>query len=545
MRLLSSLTLAFLGLAFSLNAGAVEPTTRTNTGTIPGTYTVQIEQGWLQGFQASSGSVAFLGIPFATPPIGGLRWQPPQEIKAWTTTRPALTFSSPCPQVDANGTAYGNEDCLYLNVWKPLNTATSALLPVMVFMHGGGNTQGSASAERGGIYLYDGKLLAERGQVVVVTIQYRIGALGFLAHSSLKAENQQGLTGNYGLLDQIASLQWVRKNIAAFGGDPQRVMLFGESAGALDTCMLLTSPLAKGLLSSALMQSGGCNAKSFAERLKEGDQFIAKVGCARARKPADCLRKLDAATLVTAVDGPVVSPIGLMTPAFGPTVDGYVLPDEPLATIEQGKHNAVPFIIGANADETSAFGIPPMTEAQYQRIIRQALGPLADPVLAQYPVSAYDTPRKALIAVTTDSQFVCPARRIAEAVATHQTAPVYRYFYRHALNNLAGKLLGASHGSELLFVFQHLGDSPDYSPTADDLAIEAAILGYWTRFAATGDPNGGDTTTAAWPVYLADVDPYLDLAMPVKAGAGVRTEQCDFWERLSLSDSTSAQNTVR
>jgi para-nitrobenzyl esterase len=541
MYLRSRLTLTLLGLAFAMHASAITPTA-AGTSPDPMPYAALTEQGWVEGFQTSAGSVAYLGLPFAMPPIGDLRWQPPKPIEAWlTVVRQAASFAPPCPQVDSNGTAFGSEDCLYLNVWTPISATESSKLPVMVFMHGGGNIQGSASIEHNSILMYDGQRLAERGQVVVVTIQYRLGALGFLAHSSLVAESQEGLTGNYGLLDQIAALGWVQRNIAAFGGDPQRTLLFGESAGALDTCMLLTSPLAKGLFSRALMQSGGCNAKSAAERLKEGHVFAAKAGCARARKPADCLRKLDAATLVAAVDGSAVSPMGLVTPAFGPTVDGYVLPADPLTTIEQGQHHPVPFVIGANADETSAFGVPlTLSKAQYQATIRSLFGALADQVLAQYPVSAYESPRKALIAVTTDSQFVCPARRIAQTVAKHQTAPVYRYFYRHALNNRAGQLNGAAHGAELLFVFQHLSESPDYQPTADDLRLEAAILGYWTRFAATGDPNGGNAVV--WPIYSVDVDPYLDLATPVQAAAGVRTQQCDFWQGLIPVDSTDIQN---
>ncbi|MFO1420626.1 MAG: carboxylesterase family protein [Candidatus Competibacteraceae bacterium] len=519
--------LSLLAILSACGSGQGDSVDDTITDAIP------TDHGSVSGFQDQQ-TMAYLGIPFAAPPVGPLRWQPPTEPKVWQGTRQATAFSPPCPQVEDNGAVIGNEDCLYLNVWKPLAASAGANLPVMVFVHGGGNTQGSASKLRDGFPLYDGQRLAERGQVVVVTLQYRLGALGFLVHPALAAESPQRVSGNYGLLDQIAALGWVQRNIHAFGGDPGRVLLLGQSAGALDTCMLVTSPLARGLFSRALMESGGCNAKSATERAAEGESLATTVGCDHAANPVACLRQLDATTLVRAVDTSPTSPLGIVKLTFGPNVDGYVLPVEPIDALDSGQHNPVPFVIGANADETSTFGIPiTLTEYEYQLAARAVFDPAqADAVLARYPVSAYGSPRDALIAATTDAQFVCPARRIARAAANHQTPPVYRYFFTHGLSGPFSGLLEAGHGVDLLFVFQHIGSDPRYPPTAEDQALEFAMLGYWTRFAATGDPNGGQAVN--WPQYVADADPYLELATPVRSGTGVRTAQCDFWDGLNV-----------
>ena len=218
---------------------------------------VTISSGQIQG-QMNGNIYEFLGIPFATPPVGDMRWKAPVEPDDWTEILNTTDFSPVCPQKkyeqgDTTATMEGDEDCLYLNVWSPQLDAGD--LPVMVFIHGGGNQQGGASQETGGTVMYDGKNLAERGNVVVVTIQYRLGPLGFLVHPGLDAENEEGISGNYGILDQILALKWVQKNISLFGGDPDKVMIFGESAGGVDVGDLLVSPLAAGLFSRAVIQS--------------------------------------------------------------------------------------------------------------------------------------------------------------------------------------------------------------------------------------------------------------------------------------------------
>jgi len=279
-------------------------------------------------------------------------------------------------------------------------------------------------------------------------------------------------------------------------------------------------------------QSGGCGARTLAERMAEGQEFAATAGCGGAADPVDCLRRLAAATLVRAVDTRPVNPTGTVTQRFGPNVDGYVLPESPMNALRDGRHNEGPFVIGANADETAAFGIPPITELQYHEIVIQALGPaLGELALAQYPVREYDTPRLALIAMTTDAQFVCPSRTIARTAATSQQEPVFRYFFTQRLSRLPGSALGAFHGLELFYIFQRLGLVQGYPPTDHDLTLQAAMLGYWTHFAATGNPNGSGAVS--WPRYDPAFDPFLELGTPVVAGHGVRTDKCDFWDRVA------------
>jgi para-nitrobenzyl esterase len=357
---------------------------------------------------------------------------------------------------------------------------------------------------------------------MVVTIQYRLGPLGFLAHDALGP-------GNYGLEDQILALQWIRQNAAAFGGDATRLLLFGESAGALDTCALVASPRAAGLFSAALMQSGGCVADPLAEREAQGALLASDLGCDGSADVAACLRAATVDTVIMAGGGEPVGG-GIVGSGFGPTVDGAVLPVAPLDALTAGSHNHVPFVVGANADEAGSLGVPMMTEAQYEARVRMIFGvALGNMVLAEYPAADYATPRQAFIQLATDAQFVCPARTICRAAEASQDEPVYRYFFTHALSGPAG-LQGAVHGLELFFVFQKVGLVPTYTASADDLAVEATLLGYWTRFAAAGDPNGAGAP--AWPAYQGAGDPYLELAATPMAGEGVRTAKCDFWDAL-------------
>jgi para-nitrobenzyl esterase len=476
--------------------------------------------------------VAFLGLPYAAPPVGELRWRPPAPAPSWAGVRRATAFASPCPQIGAGGAVVGAEDCLYLNVWVPSPAPANARLPVLFFIHGGGNVQGAASEQLAdGSYLYDGAELAAARQAVVVTISYRLGALGFLALPALAAESPHGSSGNYGLLDQVAALEWVRANIASFGGDPARVLAFGESAGALDTCMLLASPLAAGLFSSALMESGACVAMRDADARAFGSQVVAACGCSGAGDVAACLRSLSATAVVAALPQPI--DLAGKQGGYQPSVDGWVLPEAPLAAIAAGRHNRVPVVVGANSDETSR-AVAPMTQTQYEQSVLALAGGsqlLADLILAEYPVAEYGSQRAAYVALTSDAKFVCSARIAARTLSSAQSQPVFRYFFTHPYSNgTAGlKLLGAYHGAELSYVFGDLGLA-GYVPTAGETALSAAIQGYWSRLAGTGDPNGEGAVV--WPTYDAATDPFLQLDDPIAAGKGVRSRQCDFWESL-------------
>jgi para-nitrobenzyl esterase len=482
-------------------------------------------------------SYSFLGIPYATPPVGELRWRPPTEHPCWSSTLEATTFGSMCLQLGSGGTTtVGSEDCLTINVFAPATATPSTKLPILFFVHGGGNVQGASSDKTAnGITLYDGSVLAAKENAIVVTFNYRLGPMGFLSHPDFAAEAPDKGSGNYGLRDQIAALEWVKRNAAAFGGDASHVLLFGESAGAVDVCALVASPLAKGLFSAALMESGGCVANAGATATAFGSQFAQKVGCSNAA----CLRGIDASTIELAFPESA-NVAGSKQSDFQPNVDGVMLTATPHEMIAAGTHNHVPFVIGGNANETGQAIVTQfpsgMTQPQFDAALLAYAGgnqTVASSVAAMYPASDYgDDLRATFIALTTDSKFVCTVRYDARAAAKGQTEPVRRFYFSHVLDGTpvlaAGKSYGAFHGLELLFVFDHIAPA-GYAPSAGETALADAMGGYWSRLAATGDPNGA--SAPAWPVYDA-TDTALQLDDTVAPITGVRTKQCDYWDTL-------------
>ncbi len=477
----------------------------------------------------SGNTYAFLGIPFAQPPLGELRWQPPQPLTCRATTLEATTWPAQCPQKTTPqsggpATLLGVEDCLYLNVWQP-TAASAAPRPVMVWIHGGGNVQGGSAEEELGTHMFEGQKLAERGDVIVVSTNYRLGPLGFLAHPALSAASGYGGSGNYGLMDQIAALAWVKDNIGAFGGDPSRVMLFGESAGGVDVCMLLASPMATGLFSRAAIESGGCPGTTLAVGEQRGSDYVATMGCETAADPIACLRAIAPLDLVK--DLPPLFVNGRFGSAFGPVIDGQVLTQAPLDAFAAGAFNQVPLILGTNTDEASLI-VPPTgtTPATWAASLDASFNaPLLATALALYPPGATNAEaRAARVAFTSDAQFICPARTIARTIAAHATTPVWRYEFRHGVN-----ANGAFHGIEVFFAFNTLEQS-SYGPamTDDDRAVSATMLGYWTRLAKAADPDGGGAP--AWPRYDASAEPYLAIDAPPVADAKLRDAACDFWD---------------
>lgn len=507
-----------------VDAGAAD----CNAGATAAIDVAFTERGPVRGV-ASASSIAFLGIPYVKPPVGALRWRPPEtDATCWAGVRDATQWGAICPQLeqaqgapfDAGAPVQGNEDCLTLNVWKPV--ATDGGLPVMVFIHGGGNTGGSAAEEIGatGVKLYDGSLLASRGGVVVVSLQYRVGALGYLTLSSLDAESDAGVSGNYGLLDQQAALRWVQRNVAHFGGDPTKVLLFGESAGAVNTCMQLAAPGAAGLFHRAIIQSGSCTALTALEKRQEGAMWLTGTGCS----DTTCLRGLTPEALIRAYPVPVN--VGSRRPpvSWNPNVDGVVLPRNPLEAVRDGEGAAVPVMVGHNLDETNLSMPLITTEAEYRAFVATLVGPtLVDDVVMRYPVATYGSPRRALVQVTTDAFFGCQARLASRAaVHGHPAIPSYRYLFSRAPQALRG----AFHGVELPYVFQRLSL---LGGTADDLAVEAAMLSAWTRFATSGDPNGAGLLP--WPA-TSSTEPMLQFDSALSTVGGWRNAECDFFASL-------------
>jgi para-nitrobenzyl esterase len=497
----------------------------------------------------STGSVyQFLGIPFARPPVDSLRWRAPVDPVAWTGVLDALDYAPVCPQkVFEQGsdeyTFEGEEDCLRLNIWTPLSLPGN--LPVMVFIHGGGNQQGGAGEVRSGTHIYSGRNLAERGQVVVVTIQYRLGPLGYLVHPGLEPENQSGKSGNYAVLDQILALKWIRSNISAFGGDTTRVMLFGESAGGVNVGNLLASPLATGLFQRACIQSASPVINDYQDSRAKGIDYVNRFGGAGTDiQKISKLRQLPADSLVASLTSPLEG--GKVQMNWQPVLDGAVFTNFPILAIQSGQYNKVQLMTGSNAEEMSlsapATVLPQMVTALINLYVPAALRQTA---LRLYPpgINAAEA-RKSYVAILTDVQFTATARRTAGCISRNQEEQVWRYFFTHKHTNPLMASLGSYHGMELFYVFNNwenaaAGSGLLFKP--EDDSVQRVMLNYWVNFAATGNPNGNGL--ANWPPYHSSTDCYLDIkARPDGSLCGLRTEESDLWDRVAGFSGCSAAN---
>ena len=521
-----------------------DATTTAGTATAGTLERPVVEGGAIRGAQAS-GVWSYLGIPYAAPPVGELRWKPPQPVKPWRQVRGCTQYGASCPQQTSLmetallGVGRTSEDCLYLNVWTPAASARDKL-PVMVWIHGGSFTSGSGSMP-----VYAGETLARAGDVVVVTINYRLGPFGFLAHPELSKESPQGVSGNYGLLDQIAALKWVRRNIAAFGGDPRRVTAFGESAGAISILDLMTSPLATGLFQRAVVQSGilmeaGLGSQTgatLAQAERAGRAFARRAGVAASGAAAlKAMRGLSADELLAAgAQGGDFLTAGL---SYKPVVDGYALPHSATYVFAAGKQMDVPLLIGSNADEGETFvaqmGSP--TPAQYRAYIRAAFGDNADAVLALYPASTQEQVLPALSRLLTEMGFAGTARFAAAAMDDRGIeAPAYLYQFTRVPPEAAtmpGFPNGAFHGLEIPYVFGKAEDFGAQDPV--DLELSEQMMAMWTRFAVSGDPNkpGSDR----WPAYDPSTDRHLELGDVIEVKAGLYKEACDLADEIRLSE---------
>ena len=465
---------------------------------------IRVEGGLVQGTSEDSLSV-YRGIPFAAPPVGDLRWRAPQPASKWDGVRPADRFGPSCvpgmrlPGGAGQGTG-PSEDCLYLNVWSPAKSAADRI-PVLVWIYGGGFAAGATSEPT-----YSGEKLAKKG-VVLVSIAYRVGQLGFLAHPGLSAETKNHVSGNYGLLDMIAGLQWVQKNIAAFGGDPHRVTIFGESAGGIAVSMLCASPLAKGLFQGAISESGGSfgpprptlmpgeNMKRLADAERSGEAYAKSAGASSIAE----LRKVPADKL------PAGAP-GLGPGMAWPVIDGWVIPDDQYKLYEAKRYNDTPILVGYNSDEGASFA-PPRTPEEYTAGVKARYGPFAEKLLKVYPTDSA-TVSKTARDLTRDSAFGWHTWVWARLQAKTGKSKVFYYYFDQHPDYPAGSPrtgYGATHGAEVPYVFQHLKTSnPQVRP--QDIAISDAMATYWTNFAKRGDPNGEGVP--AWPAF-SDANPVL------------------------------------
>jgi len=463
----------------------------------------------------SDAADAFLGIPFAAAPVGALRWAAPEPFGCFDADFQASALGPRCPQLDTDETTViGNEDCLHLNVWTPTARADDARMPVLFFIHGGGNAVGSAVDP-----LYDGSDLARQG-VVVVAANYRLGALGFLL--------QDGVPTNLAVRDQLAALSWVKRNVSAFGGDPDNVTVFGESAGAVNTCTLLGVPEASGLLHRAIVQSGSCRHRSQATYAEQMGAFTTNAGCAGSSDVVGCLRALDAATIVSTEPTGFPSVAGLGQ-AWGPHVDGALLPASTEDQMADGTSLRVPWIIGSNRDETANSVMPGMSRMQFENLARLSFPGLGAQIIAQYPASEFPDGSEAWIALTSEVKFICGARRFARiGAAGGLNTRLYMFAYDNY--TLRVRTPRAVHGIELPFIFHTfdgLGVGP-YTPNTTDVQMRDEIQSRWLSFARDGNPTSA--TGPAWSTYP---DGFLVLDAPsIVGGSEYPDARCVFWDGL-------------
>ncbi|MFA4876386.1 MAG: carboxylesterase family protein [Methanoregula sp.] len=476
----------------------------------PDAVVVKTDTGSVSGSQQGNLRV-FSGIPFAAPPTGNLRWRPPAPVQPWSGVKETKVFSPACPQPAlADPTLNMSEDCLYLNVWTPAKN-TSEKLPVMVFFYGG-----AFGKIAGSMPVYNGTALAENG-VVVVTPNYRVGALGFLAHPELDSESPYNVSGNYGLLDQIAAMQWVQRNIDKFGGDPARVTVFGQSAGGESILIHLVSPQSKGLFSQAIVESGtfwtngaeidALNSKAEAEQL--GQTFAQGLGYSGPGAIAG-MRTLDARKIADATPWPAAPFEMVNMRHFEPTIDGWLIPDSPDTLFRNHRENPVPLIIGSNLNDgrTLSAGAN-MTAMEYRTFIRNRFGKDADGVIAKYPANSTGEVQARLEQIMTDYDFTDAVTFVAGSMSETGTS-TWRYQYSYVL---PGQPYGAFHGSETILLFSALPN-----PDPQTASVSDNLIDLWTRFVKTGNPNGGMNIT--WPIYTREQGKYLVINVTPSVAGG-------------------------
>ena len=461
---------------------------------------VKVAEGLVQ-VTSEGGLTVYKGIPFAAPPVGNLRWKAPQPAAKWEGVKQTTKFA-PAPMQGGNPQSGKSEDCLYLNIWTPAKSANEKI-PVLVWIYGGGFSFGSTSDP-----VHNGEHLARKG-VVLVSIAYRVGQLGFLALPELNEENPKHVSGNYDLLDQIAGLQWIKDNIAAFGGDPGKVTIFGESAGGISVSMLCASPLAKGLFHGAISQSGGSfgptrpttfpgeNMKTLQQATTDGKAFLQKSGVSSI---AD-LRKIEADKL----------PMGFGMPGAWPIVDGYVIPDDQHKLYQAGKYNDIPVLIGYNSDEGASFSRE-KTPEEFVNGVKARYGKFADDLIKAYPVGEKTVPKTARD-LARDAAFGWQTWSWAQLQAkTGKSKVFYYYFDQHPdyPEDSPRFGFGSPHGQDVAYVFMHL-DKSKPETTKSDLEISEAMGTYWTNFAKFGDPNSKEVPK--WPAF-SDANPEVMVLGP-------------------------------
>jgi para-nitrobenzyl esterase len=499
----------------------------------PARPTAETHEGRVLGQVDHDGVQVFLGVPYAAPPVGNNRWRealpppphPPLE---------AMAFHLPCSQIPlpAGSDSFGagekiasSEDCLYLNVWVPPRTTDK--LPVMAWLHGGQYLRGAASQ-------YDGAQLARLGHVVVVTMDYRLGPLGFLAHPALTAESGKHTSGNETLFDHLQALVWLRANIAAFGGDPDRITLFGESAGSASTCALLGSPLARGLFQRAILESDACPGRDDTPSLASREQFGRRLADALGCKADDLARELACMRQKTADEVMTAIPLAKVLGDDGNGVtyrfnqDNVMLVESPEDAVKAGHIPHIPIMLGTTDNELGRYivGMNVKSVDDFRAHLAKTWPDYARQLFEAYPIA--NNLDDQLAALYSDWDMTCPTRRDARWFA-NAGVTTFLYRFTRAPNVMGGKA-GAFHGSELVYLFPSVFATKGLVYTDDDRALAKLMSGYWGRFAATGNPNGDGALT--WPRYATATDQHLTIDVVPSAGSQLRRAQCDTWDQV-------------
>lgn len=497
---------------------------------------VQLDSGPICGM-LEDGMRIFLGIPYAAPPVGELRWKPTRKVTAWTEMRSCTSTGPSCLQpmqkiFASQDTTKFSEDCLCLNVWTPAKTPDDRL-PVMVWIHGGAFNFGSGSQPE-----YNGSTLAKKG-VVVVTINYRLGPLGFFVHPLLSKETPHGSSGNYGLLDQIAALSWVHKNIAAFGGDSDRVTIFGQSAGSRSVTLLLISPLSAGLFHRAIAVSGGPIIGSeyltpqfngnMARVSKMGEKLASRLGCDKAEDVLAALRARSAEEIVAAADCKT-SVFDYEALFFAPVFDDWVLPKDPLKAYTGGQQHDVPIIVGSTLNEGNLY-LADETELsveKYKSFLKLRFGDDSGEAFEMFPARESKDVASAIDRFLTVAANAQPARLVAEAME-HKKSRAYLFQFTRLPGTVMARKLGVHHGVEIAYVFGNLNRSDGYDDI--DVTLSKIMMDYWVNFARTGNPNGHGL--ADWPAYESKSDFNLEFSDTIHTNNYLFKKECDFISRKS------------
>lgn len=497
----------FLFLLLALPALAADDSVRTESGPVSGTA------------GKNPAVRVYRGIPFAAPPVGDLRWKAPQPVTPWKAVREAKEFGTACLQkAYPEGSIYHSqlpkmsEDCLTLNVWTAAKSDKERR-PVMVWIYGGGFTRGASS-----VSAYDGEKLAEKG-VVLVSINYRLGVFGFFAHPELTAESEHHASGNYAMLDQIAALRWVQKNIEAFGGDPKRVTIFGESAGSEAVNVLVASPLARGLFTRAIGESGAAffPLATLAEAEKAGQAAAEAQGAAK-----DAIKTLRAKSgddLLKAMDAEKFSQ---------PPVDGWVLPQDVYTIFSQGRQNDVALLAGFNADEGKSLSpLPSFVTAEILLTrIKARYGDASGNFLKIYPMADDQQAHASFYSAFRDQVFGWGMRTWARMGARTGHAPSYLYYFTRVPPGPQAARFGAFHAADIAYVFGNFTWPFPWDDT--DRKLSETMMAYWVNFAAKGDPNGEGLPR--WPAYSAQADQYLELGDHIAVRPEVNKSGLDFFD---------------